>query len=229
VPSLNDNLTGILTIIQRELIQPAESDVLKGYIREALWEFRGKPFLISEATADFTLAAADPSRYQMGYTIDETDSIPGDVMRILNLRSRLGTNYVPVRPVGIDELRELQRGGTISGNRPQVYCWFANSLEFWPTLSSSVDFRMDYQRDPSRGASGDEFTEDSPGSFSNHFFMQHRDLLVSYVLIRWGLGRGRDPELAQNQSAVYNKALSKASRDYAIAKIGSNAQVAAHF
>lgn len=211
-----DNLGGILELIQREVVEPAESSIIKSYIRDFLFDVRAKKFTFSEKSTTFP-TVADQAEYPFGQ-----DSVPGNVIRIELLRSLNGTTYSPCRPVSLDELRRRQETGVASTNRPDLYAVFDRQLHLWPTPSGVVTMAMDYQIDSTldvvTGAPFDEWT--SEDSFTNEFFREGRALLTSYVLIRWGLGRGRDQELANAQTAVYNKVLSQLRQEYAVARHG---------
>lgn len=210
-----DDYTSVLALIQRVVIEPAESTHLKELIREGLWEFRNKHFAFSDAKSTFA-TVADQVEYEPGQ-----DDVPGDIFRILHLRTLTGTSYVEVTPATLEEFRSLQTSSSASGSRAQRYLWFDGQIELWPTPSSAITVAVDYQRDSTRDElTGEEFTEESDGAFTNPFFKEGRDLLTAYVLTRWGLGRGRDAELATQQGSVYQLALKRLSLEYTKQKWG---------
>jgi len=67
---------------------------------------------------------------------------------------------------------------------------------------------------------GSVFTEDAEDTFTNAYFREARDLMVSFCMMKWGLGRGQNPELANQQSAVYKNGLSRLRQEYARIKMG---------
>lgn len=218
-----DNVGGILDLMQYELREPAETVALRNYIRDFLYDSRAKLFSFAEATATFS-TVADQDTYTPG-----ADGVPGNIMRIKRLDVIESDIRTPVEEVTIERLRNHQTSSLASSNRPSKWAWFANKIHFWPTPSAATTISLDYQIDPTLDKiTGLPFDEASAavtgGTFTNEFFTEGRALLTSYVLIRWGLGRGRDPELAQAQTAVYNKALSQLRQEYAIRKWG-NGQV----
>jgi len=211
-----DNLAGVLDLIQREIREPAESDAIKQYIRDFLFDMAEERFVFCEKSTTFSFVSSQ-SKYKLG-----EDGVPGNVRRVDLMRVLEGSAYTPIRQVSMQELREKQSYNQFSSNRPEVFCHYAQAFEFWPTPSSTLTVYLDYQADPTLDKiTGQAFDEsESDNEFTNEFFREGRALLTSYVLIRWGLGRGRDPELVQSQTAVYNKVLARLRKEYAVAKWG---------
>lgn len=210
-----DDLGSVLDIIESELREPAESTAIKYYIRDFLWDVRGKRFLFSEASDSFATVASQ-IEYEMGQ-----DDVPGNILKVDWLRSLTGSTYNVIRQVEIHEIRAQQGSTTATSNYPSIWAWYDQKIVLWPTPSTATTIKIDYQIDSTRDElTGEEFTEDSDTAFTNEFFKQGRSLLTSYVLMRWGLGRGRDPDLSAAQGAVYNKAMSHLLQEVGKAKWG---------
>jgi len=210
-----DNLGGLIAYIQDELNEPAEETVIRRYIRDFLFNIRSERFRFSEESGTFSTVASQ-SDYPTG-----VDGVPGDIIKIDRLRVLNGSVYSDVRERQIDEFREIQSANIATSNRPQDFCFYAEQILFWPTPSAVTTIYLDYQVDPTRDyVTGSVFTEDAEDTFTNAYFREARDLMVSFCMMKWGLGRGQNPELANQQSAVYKNGLSRLRQEYARIKMG---------
>lgn len=217
----NDNLGGVLELIEMEVREPAEKEVLLAYIRDFLFDVRDKLFVFSEKSTTFSTIASQ-SDYPIG-----VDGVPGDILRVVRMRSLHGSTYNTIRQKTIAEIRDLQQANSPTSQYPQCFAFFERKIIFYPTPSAVTTIYVDYHMDATRDAvSGAPFNaRGSSDSFTNEFFRSGRALMTSYVLMRWGMGRGRDLELAQAQGSVYNKTMSRMIQEYGKLKWGDGISV----
>lgn len=155
---------------------------------------------------------------------DETETFlvefPGDVMEFDEVRRKIGTrSSVPLDPVTIGELRELQASGLAYG-QPDYYCWHHDRFIVWPRPSAAHVLTLDYHVDATRDeATGEEIKPDSGGSVTNEYFRRAEELLRSRAIYTFALGRDDDFELAKRMKILNQEAEKSLYRERDLKKV----------
>jgi hypothetical protein len=208
-------LTNLLAAMADEILEPAESTVLKRNIESALRFYQGRRFAFAEKSGTFSTVAGT-STYTAGVGGVPTDLLIPDIVRMT-----INSRKVPLNKVSIAELRERQNGVAVNSD-PYAWAWFADALQLYPTPAAVRTVNLDYLFDCTRdeGAEGAFNPSSSSGDFTNAFFKRGEELLRSRALMSYAAGRGNDQQLFMRMRALNQLAESSLGLQFASNQLG---------
>lgn len=140
--------------------------------------------------------------------VDDYD-FPRDIVQFDQVRRQIGTrSSVPLEPVSIGEMRELQASGLAFG-QPDYYCWHHQRFIVWPRPSAAHVLTLDYHADVFTidRATGDRITPGSPETAQSVMMgYEYEELLRTRALYTFALGRDDDYELAKRMKILNREA-----------------------
>jgi len=203
----------LLSALQEEAHEPADSSVFARHVRAALYHFKSLILPWSDATTTIDLVE-DQQNYERGV------DIPGDIMSFISVfllypGSSGGLNVELLR-VTIQEFRRLDVSTTAAVGIPNFYAWHDNKIWIWPIPgSTSQQLRIDYVRDATRHEdTGVEFDASSVDTaFTNEYFKRGEELLRTRVLMTYAMNRSHSKDEAYMARMLYNEAYSSVMRE----------------
>lgn len=207
------NYSTLLTSLQEEAHEPADSSVFARHVKAALYHMRPLVVPWSNTTTTLPLVSGQAS-YERG------TSLPGDVLSfdsvfLLYPSSSDGLN-VELTRVTIQRYRRLDVSTTTAVGTPSVYAWYDSKLYVWPKPGTTSQYlQIDYQRDATLDENtGVAFSASSPdNAFSNEYFRRGEEMLRTRALYTYALSRSKDSRDAETEHLLYNEARSSVMRE----------------
>ena len=218
----------LLTSLQEEAHEPADSSVFARHVSSALYHLRPLVLPWSHTTATISLVA-DQQSYERGV------DIPGDILSfdsvfLLYPGSSGGLNVELMR-VTIQEFRRLDVSTTAAVGIPNFYAWYDDKIWIWPIPGDTAQqIRLDYQRDATlHEATGVRFDPSSVDTaFTNEFFRRGEEMLRTRTLMTYAMTRSHSNEESTRAQLLYKEAHKSVMRERDMIELEGN-QVASYW
>ena len=217
------NYSTLLTALQDEAHEPADSGIFARHVQAALHHLRPLVLPWSHATATVDLVQ-DQREYERGV------DIPGDILSfdsiyLLYSGTSGGLNIELMKLPSINEFRRLDVSTTSAVGIPNFYVFYDDKLFIWPQPgATNQQIQMDYHRDATlhedTGVAFDASNVDT--SFTNEFFRRGEELLRTRVLMTYAMTRSHSNEESTRAQLLYKEAYKSVMRERDMMSLEAN-------